>query len=119
MATGSIVWEFFTKKSDSVVECKLCHHPLKRIHRSTSNLKRHIQARHPIEFEMEEEKRKPSFSLKTTTSTQKFQAQDYKKIEECAPDAKKEKPGTSAMLKQQTVAEAIERRQEFFQKQVK
>ena len=113
MATGSIVWEFFTKKSDSVVECKLCHHPLKRTHRSTSNLKRHIQARHPIEFEMEEEKRKPSFSLKTTTSTQKFQAKDYKKIEECVPEAKKEKPGTSTMLKQQTVTEAIERRQKY------
>ena len=109
MPFSSIVWQFFNLKADGIVECRICNHHLKRSHRSTTNLIRHVKVKHPIELEIEEEKRKPSTSAassSTTSSSETPQSSDgTSKTDTVKSDTPK--------LKQPTVLEAVERHQKY------
>ena len=109
MPFSSIVWQFFNLKADGIVECRICNHHLKRSHRSTTNLIRHVKVKHPIELEIEEEKRKPSTSAassSTTSSSETPQSSDgTSKTDTVKSDTPK--------LKQPTVLEAVERHHKY------
>ena len=121
MPFTSIAWSFFDKKSDSnIVECKLCHHRMNRVHRSTSNLRRHAKDRHPIEFEIEEERRRTPISKVTASAPSEAPTESQDKNNEKRPyDNQSEKtdqedvPKKKPKMAQQTLQEFQQRKEKY------
>ena len=98
---SSICWKFFSLQADKTTAvCRICSHKLTYSHRSTSNMNRHLNVKHPIQLAAEKEKSLPTpvakfdFSPEPSTSTASSVF-------------------TEPVTKQQTVQECVERSQKY------
>ena len=121
MPFTSIVWSFFYRKADTdIVECKLCHHQMKRVHRSTTNLTRHVKTKHPFEFEIEEERRRAPISKVSASASSEAPIQSQDKNNGKRPnDEPLEKtdqedvPKKQPKMAQQTLQQVQQRKEKY------
>ena len=114
---GSIVWKFFHLKPNSTTaECRLCSHIMNYKHRSTSNMVRHLKAKHLLDYEKESEKKKPVSTASespapATTANDRPTASTSGDQSASAP--RPPCPPAPPGYRQPTFAEAIERREKY------